>query len=523
MIMRKLSQQVVCDYNDPVADTKYGKVRGQKVEGAYQFKGVQYAQAKRFHFPEDTTPWSDVKEALNYGYCCPELNTPVPPDAYLDPHFYYPQDEDCHYLNIWTPTLDKKAKKPVMVWFHGGGWFMGSGVEIYSYDGENLSAFGDAVVVSLNHRINILGFLDLSAYGEEYKYSANCGLADLVAALKWIHDNIENFGGDPGSVTIMGQSGGGAKVLSMLQTPAADGLFHKAVMQSGGPTGSKSDKEAALKFTDRIVEKLGLTKETIKEIETIHWYDLAEAAKAASAELAEEGIRVNYGPQYDGDYFFGHPLVYGWREESKQIPILGGCVLGEFTSNALRNVYGGNKNAYTEEQKRAYIADKYGEEKAEEIIEAFKAAYPEKNLADVLYIDTSLRKGFMEFLKARAALPGAAPCYSWLLTLESPYKNGSLPWHNFDEAFMFHNAEYIESAYIPGVSEKLQDQMAGAWVAFAKTGNPGIDLLPQWPAVTPDTVNTMIFDRECRLGVDHDKKLMDLLPIMGIGSAPAKK
>ncbi len=515
MIMRKLTQQVVCDYDDPVAETKSGKVRGQIVEGAYQFRGIKYAQAKRFHFPEEVC-WEGTKEAFNYGYCCPEPTTPVPVDAYLDPHFYYPQDEDCLYLNIWTPTLDKDAKKPVMVWFHGGGWFMGSGVEIYSYDGENLSAFGDVVVVSLNHRLNILGFMDLSAYGEEYKYSANCGLADLVQSLKWVQENIANFGGDPGNVTIMGQSGGGAKVLSMLQTPAADGLFHKAVMQSGGPTGGPSDKEARLEFTDRVVKYLGLTKETIKEIETIDWYDLADAYLAVNAEMMKEKKRVNWGPQYDGDYYYGHPLVYGFREESKQIPIIGSSVIAEFTSNALRNQFGGDKNAYTEEETRKYIGEKYGEDKVDAIVEAFKKAYPEKKLADVLYLDTMLRKGYREFLTKRAALPGAAPCYNCLLTFESPYKNGSLAWHNLDEAFMFHNADYIEAAYIPGVTEKLQDQMAGAWVAFAKTGNPNHDLIPEWKAVTPEEVPTLLFDKECRLGVDHDKELLELLPGMSL-------
>ena len=514
MIMRKLTQQVICDYDDPVAETKSGKVRGQIVEGAYQFRGIKYAQAKRFHFPEEVS-WEGTKEAINYGYCCPEPTTNVPPDAYLDPHFYYPQDEDCLYLNIWTPTLDPSAKKPVMVWFHGGGWFMGSGVEMYGYDGENLSAFGDVVVVTLNHRLNILGFMDLSAYGDEYKYSANCGIADLVQSLKWVRENIENFGGDPGSVTIMGQSGGGSKVLSMLQTPAADGLFHKAVMQSGGPTGSPADKETRMEFTDRVVKFLGLTKETIKEIETVDWYDLAEAYMEVTKEMGQEGKRVNWGPQYDGDYFFGHPLVYGWREESKCIPILGGSILAEFTSNALRNPYGKSKNDFTEEETRKYIGEKYGEDKVDDIIKAFEKAYPEKKLADVLFVDTSLRKGFIEFLKARASLEGAAPCYSWLMTLESPFKNGSLPWHNFDEAFMFHNAEYIETTYIPGVTERLQDQVAGAWVAFARTGNPNHELLPEWKAVTPDTVPTMLFDRECRVGVNHDKELMEILPKMG--------
>ena len=516
MYMRKLTSQVVCNYDDPVAETKKGKLRGVKIDSTYIFRGVKYADAKRFHLPTAVEPWDGVKEALNYGYCCPELNTPVPPDAYLDPHFYYPQDENCQYLNVWTQTLDENAKKPVMVWMHGGGWFMGSSVEIYSYDGENLSAFGDVVVVSLNHRTNILGFMDLSAYGDEYKYSANCGLADLVAALKWVKENIAAFGGDPDNVTIMGQSGGGAKVLSMLSTPSAYGLVQKVIMQSGGPTGRKDDsaKENALRFTEEVMKNLGLTKETYKEIETVHYYDLAEAAKKAIADLGSEGITINWGPQYDGDFYLGHPLVYGFQEETKNVPILGGSVMGEFTSNALRSPLQSSKNSWDDETKMKLLKEKFGDD-AEAIVEEFKKAYPEKNYVDVMFMDVNLRKGFMEFCKAKAAY-GGAPIYNWLFNFESPYKGGGVAWHNSEEPFMFHNADCIETAYVPGVSEKLQDQMAGAWVAFAKTGNPNHDLIPEWKPVTPDTVNTLIFDRECRLGVDHDKKLTGLIPDLGL-------
>ena len=524
MFMRQLKSQVVCDYNDPVAETKQGKVRGLKIDSTYIFRGIKYADAKRFHFPEEVKPWEGVKEAITYGYVSPELQTNVAHDAYYVPHYYYPQDEDCQYLNIWTQSLDKNAKKPVMLWMHGGGWSTGSSIEIYSYDGENLSVFGDVVVVSLNHRLNVLGFLDLSAYGEEYKYSANCGLADLVAALKWVKENIANFGGDPGNVTIMGQSGGGAKVCSMLQTPAADGLFHKAVMQSGGSFNNrpKNEKELALKLADKVVENLGLTKETIKEIETIHYYDLAEATKAAVAEVV--GGRYMWGPQYDGDYYMGHPLEFGFREESKNVIMLNGNVWGEFNNNYVVQLAEGSKNHWDDALVRKLCEEKFGD-KTDAIMEEFKKAYPEKKPVDVLFLDKRGRNACHQFTTARASVPGAAPIYNWMFNLESPWMNGVVAWHNAEEPFMFHNAEYIEPTYIPGVSEKLQDQMTGAWVAFAYTGNPNHSLIPQWPAVTPDTVNTMIFDRECRLAVNNDKELMALLPdpTGPIGLPTAKK
>ena len=514
MFMRKLTSQVVCTYDDPVVETKQGKLRGLKIDSTYIFRGVKYADAERFHFPKPPASWEGVKEAITYGYCCPEINTPVPHDAYNVPHFWFPQDENCQYLNIWTQSIDKNAKKPVMIWMHGGGWFSGSSVEIYSYDGENLSVFGDVVVVSLNHRLNVLGFLDLSAYGDEYKYSANCGLADLVAALKWVNENIAAFGGDPDNVTIMGQSGGGAKVLSMLQTPAADGLFHRGIMQSGGPTGgaAKNEKEIALRMADLVLQFLDITPDRVKEIETVHYYDLAEAAAQALYVINEEyGTSYNWGPQTDMDYYYGHPLQTGFRKESLHIPLLAGSVLGEFSNNFDVFLKEGSKNAWSDAEKKELMDRWYGD-KADAILEAFKEAYPKRNTADALYVDTRLRKGYLEFTKARAATEGAAPIYNWLFNLESPWMNGVMPWHNAEEPYMFHNAEYIETAYIPGVSERLQDQMAGAWVAFAKTGNPNHDLIPNWPAVTPDSVPTMMFDEECEVGIDHDKKLMELLP-----------
>ena len=513
MFMRKLSSQVVCDYNDPVAQTTAGKVRGVKLDSTYIFRGVPYAKAKRFHFPEAPDAWEGIREAITYGYVSPELNTPVPHDAFNVPHFWVPQDEDCLNLNIWTQTLDPNAKKPVMVWMHGGGWFSGSSVEIYSYDGENLSIFGDVTVVSINHRLNVIGFLDLSAYGEEYKYSANCGLADLVEALKWINKNIANFGGDPENVTIMGQSGGGAKVLSMLQTPAADGLFHHAIMQSGGAghNGNPKEKEMALRMAELTLKYAGIEPENVKELESIHYYDLADAAaKALWVVNNEFGTRFNWGPQTDGDYYKGHPLEFGWREESKQIPILCGSVFGESMPNFAALPQTG-KNTWDEATVMGLLTEKYGDA-AREILDTFKVAYPEKNICDAYFVDNRSRKGVLKFVNDRAKVEGAAPIYSWLFNLESPWMNGVVAWHNAEEPYMFHNAQYIEAAYIPGVSEKLQDQMTGAWVSFAKTGNPNHCGIPTWDPVSADVTPTMLFDEVCRVGMDHDKKLMEILP-----------
>lgn len=511
MYMHQLKRQVVCTYDDPVVETKYGKLRGMQVDGTYIFRGVKYADAKRFHMPEEVTAWAGNKEALAFGPVCSEINTPVPHDESYVPHFFYPQSEHCQYLNIWTQSTDRNAKKPVMVWLHGGGWFAGSSLEIFSYDGENLSQFGDVVVVSLNHRLNVLGFLNLSQYSEEYANSANLGLADLVAALRWIRDNIEGFGGDPGNVTIFGQSGGGSKVVSLMQTPEADGLFHKAIMQSGGNMAMDIDEASTARFAEITLDYLKLSPANVRAIEDVHFYDLAEAAgKAIWTINRERSPRFDFGPLADGKYFFGHPFSAGFRPESSRIPMLMGSVLGEFSHNYDRRLGEGSKNEWSEATKLEIMRSQFGQE-TDALLALFQKAYPDRNTADLLFMDHSKRRGFRKLSMQRAACNGA-PVYNWLFNLESPFFNGTVAWHNAEEPYVFHNAEYIETAYIPGVSEKLQDRMSGAWVSFARTGNPNHDGLPDWPAVMPHSVPTMIFDRECTMRVDHDRELIERIP-----------
>ena len=208
----------VCSKTDPVVETKAGKVRGFRLNTTYAFHGIHYAEADRFQMPQPVKPWKGIKNALAYGYVCPLLKQDEPNMEVLVPHRYWPQDEHCQNLNVWTQSLDPGAKKPVMVWLHGGGFSAGSAIEHVAYEGDHLSEFGDVDVVSVNHRLNILGYLDLSPFGEKYKNSANAGNADMVAALQWVHDNIAAFGGDPENVTIFGQSGGGMKVATLMNT-----------------------------------------------------------------------------------------------------------------------------------------------------------------------------------------------------------------------------------------------------------------------------------------------------------------
>lgn len=424
--------------------------------------------------PEPVEPWEGVRKAIVYGHVCPEVMTPIPHDQYTVPHYFYPQDEHCQYLNIWTQSLDKDAKRPVMVWLHGGGFATGSGIEHFAYDGENLSRQGD-VVVTLNHRLNVLGFLDLSGYGKEYQNSGNVGMADIVAALSWVQDNIHAFGGDADNVTIFGQSGGGAKAATLLQMPAADGLFHKAVIQSGVTRPFPDyNKMQSGKDTEQILSYLGITAGRIKEM-----------------------------------------------EHAKQIPVIVGSVLGEFTNNFNYHLDDGRKNQWDMQKRRRLIQERLGED-AERAIIAFQKAYPNKNIVDLLFVDTMFRIGALEYADIRAE-QGCADTYNYSFNLEFPLYGGTLPWHNAEIPYVFHNADYIEPSYIPGVTEWLQDIMCNARVSFAASGKPAAKEMPGWEPYTKECPATMMFDREIEVMYKKDQELMQVLSSLDRKLEPAQR
>lgn len=510
MYPRKLTRSVISNPDYPVVETPKGKIRGLWEEGVFIFRGIQYAKAKRFHLPEEVESWESTKEAIIYGPVCPEMHTAIAHDEYNVPHYHYIQDEQCHYLNIWTKHIEKGIKKPVMVWIHGGGYATGSSIELYAYDGHELCDFGDVVVVSVNHRLNCIGYLDLSAYGEEYKYTGNLGQADLVAALRWVHENIASFGGDPENVMIMGQSGGGGKVSALLQTPSAAGLFHKAAIQSGLFEGSgDSCPQRSQAMGKEIVDELRLTD--IHEIETIPYYVLARAAKKVQDRMdAKYGFGLHFCPVKDDDFYVGSGEVNPCMEGAKQVPVLVGSVLGEFDQNYNQIYAPGSKNEWPDQQVWDLLRQAFGD-KAEAVAAAEQKAYPGSKVVDSLYINRGCRVPARDFCRKRAA-EGCAPAYNWLFTLECPLNNGTVAWHNAEEAYMFHNANYLEASYIPGVSEHLQDIMTGAWVSFAYTGDPNHVGMPIWHPATAENGACMIFDRVVREECHHDDALMDILP-----------
>ena len=324
-----MAKQFVCSSTEPIVATKAGKIRGFILDGTYTFHGIKYADAKRFQIPEEVQPWEGVKDALSYGYVCPMLTPETAVGEIMVPHRYWPKSENCQYLNIWSQSLDADAKKPVMVWLHGGGYAAGSSIEQQAYDGENMSKFGDVVVVTINHRLNILGYMDLSPFGEKYANSGNAGNADIVAALRWVRDNIACFGGDPSNVTIFGQSGGGMKVQDLLQTPSADGLFHKGIIQSGVfnfPTVKVND---GTQIVNALLTELGYAEGDAEKLETISIERLFDAYNKVSPDFMKNGIYAGGNPM-PNEFYVGDPRKVGFTEHAKTIPVMVGSVIAEF-------------------------------------------------------------------------------------------------------------------------------------------------------------------------------------------------
>ena len=504
MFIKKLTKQVICNPEEPVVCTPNGKLRGLIVDGTYVFRGIKYCEARRFHLPEPAKSWEGVKEAIIYGPVCPEIQTVQPSNNYTVPHVFYPQDEDCQYLNIWTQSPDAGRKRPVLVWLHGGGFATGSGIEHFAYDGENMSRFGDVVVVTLNHRLNVLGFLDLSAYGEEYRYSANAGMADIVEALRWVQKNIEAFGGDPGNVTIFGQSGGGGKVAALLQMPSAAGLFHRAVIQSG-IIRAHSGKVEGPDMARLLLDKLGITPERIREIEEVPYYRFQQIISGLGPQAF-----MDFGPKRDNDLYMGSIFEAGICEHAKKVPVIVGNVLGEFCQNFAATCDDGRKNSWTEEKAEALIREKLGEA-AEEDMKLFRKAYPGNRIQDLLFTDRIFRPGTFDYLKIRAGA-GLENTYGYMFQLEQPVYGGTLPWHNAEIPYVFYNADYIEPSYIPGITELVQTIVCGCWCSFARTGRPEAAGAPEWLPYTQKQHAMMYFDKECEVkSADAEEELAEFL------------
>jgi len=500
-----MSKRFLSSKTAPIVETTKGKLRGFHYDGVDHFHGIRYARAKRFHMPEPVKAWEGVKDAGSYGMICPVLSEPQPMGEVMTPHRFWPASEHCQYLNVWTSNCDPAAKKPVMFWIHGGGYSAGSSIEQVCYDGFNLAKQYDVVVVSVNHRLNAFGYLDMSAFGEEYKNSVNAGMADIVEALRWVRDNIAVFGGDPENVTIFGQSGGGGKVTVLGQIPEANGLFHKMIVMSGViPAGDFDSSCDPKEFVLEVLKTLNIAEKDVKKLEKVPVPQFIWAINKAIRHFVELGKRVGWSPK-PNDYYVCDPLAGEFTEHSLTIPTIVGTVIAEFGMPKDH----GERSELTTAQREKIVMDYYGEEGGRKILDTFHKVYPDTNEVYAIDLDTMFLPATVDYVNKKAKM-ASAPVYNYMFAKIFDYDSGRAAWHCSDIPYFFHNAELIPISHQANY-EKLDRLMSGAFVNFARTGDPNGGELPEWPRCENGKMTTMVFDDECFIGENmHD----ELLPLV---------
>jgi para-nitrobenzyl esterase len=476
----------------PVVSTTAGNVRGAHDGASYAFRGIPYAAPPvgvlRFLAPASMTPWPGVRDAVSYGHSCPQ-----PPER---PAGWSPEpslSEDCLYLNVWTPALADGIRRPVMVWFHGGGFSIGSG-SWPVYDGAALARRGDVVVVTVNHRLGIYGYLHLGELaGSEYGSSGNAGMLDLVSALEWVRDNIASFGGDPQNVMIFGESGGGAKVSTLLTMPGASGLFHRAVVQSGPGLRVRAQKQAT-ESAEQLLSGLGVDARDHAALAAVTTEHLLEAqTKRGRMSFSD------FSPVLDGAAVTNHPGAALSDGSAHDVPMIVGCNRDEASLFLAMNPSNGDLTSLDEHglKQRAAV---YGKE-AERLVRAYRDARPDAKPYDVLIAmesDRMLRVPSIE-LAERKLSRHKEPVFMYLFCWSAGPLGSA---HGYEIPFVFDNAR---PPVMPESAERsaLAAQMSQAWISFARNGDPSHDTLPPWPAYSLAKRATMIFDADdCHVALD---------------------
>ena len=489
-----------------ITQTRYGKVQGYILDGVYTYLGIPYGAPtggeNRFLPPQEPESWEGVRPALFYGHDAPQnMDNKWRNNAgtFTDHWNYYDVDEDCLNLNVWTPAPDGK-KRPVLVWMHGGGFAAGNSIEQDGYHGANLARGGDVVFVSVNHRLNAFGFTDLSSCGDPaFATSGNVGVLDLVAALQWVHDNIAAFGGDPGNVTIMGQSGGGAKVCDVIAMPSAAGLVHKAVALSGNAT-SASDPAVSAAVGAAILKTVG---GDVKKLQAMPWKEYYALAHKVAAEVGG-----GFSPVADGSVLPSGGFFEDASAASAGIPLMLCTTSSEFSLS--------KENAQLEEitfeDAVAMVRDQFGQPKAEEILKAYQNAFPEKKPIELVNLTVAQRKNVLATADAKCA-QGGAPVYLAWFDYNAPLFNGRIrAFHCSDICYWFKNTDLMVTHTGGGAEpRKVSDQMSSALLAFMRTGDPNCKAIPQWPAYTPEEAPTMIFSQKSEVRNAPDRAALSLM------------
>lgn len=471
----------------PLANTRSGKVRGVTEHNIHIFRGIPYGadtRSRRFMPALQEEKWSGTRDAFYFGPAAPQRKTREP------------VSEDCLYLNVSTPGLRDGARRPILFYIHGGGYNNGSGADP-QYDGINLCLRGDVVVITVNHRLNAFGYLYLAQLGgKEFAQSGNVGQLDLVQALHWVKQHALEFGGDPDNVTVFGQSGGGAKIITLMAMPAAANLFHRAFTMSGQQVTAAGPRAAIF------LDALNISREKITALKTLPMEKILEAARTKDPSRIENNS-LYFGPVLDNDVLLRHPFYPDAPEQSRHIPL----VIGN-TKDETRAFLGGNPENFKltwEQLPQKLIEQQYVDLNAEVVIAEYRRLYPQYSPSDIFFAATTAGRSWRgAIIQAEERARQGAPAYVYQLDWGSPLDEGKFgAFHTLDIPLVFDNiAQPGSRTGISQSAQRVADQMSDALIAFARTGNPSHKGIPEWKPYTLEKRETLVFNEKSALAFD---------------------
>ncbi|WP_234030321.1 carboxylesterase/lipase family protein [Erythrobacter mangrovi] len=493
----------------PVVGTREGRSEAVNV-----FRGVRYAastEGHRFERAVDPRPWTKPLDANGFGNDCPQRPSGDVPvfSSWANPQ---PMSEDCLFLNVWTRGLRDGKKRPIMVWLHGGGYVTGSGSS-HGYDGARLAERGDVVVVTLNHRLNGFGYSYLSGLSDDPKYAdaGNLGSLDIVKALEWVRDHADAIGGDAQNVTIFGESGGAAKVSTLMAMEGARGLFHRAIAQSGSMSLAGFSPRLATPLAKDLMKSARVT--TVEELAALPM----DAFITAMMESRSKG--AFFRPVVDGRSLTRHPFTPDAPPISRDVPLLVG------TNNTEMRLQGGLGSPENFSLSWEQLPSKLGElvepSQVQKVIDGMRRVHPDYDASEVFFQVATFRnyRGTALRQAERKSASGGATTYMYRMDWKTPVEGGRLKSpHALEIAFVFDNVARSTSYTGPetDATKHMADIMADAWIAFARTGNPQTSALPDWPAYDVSSRTTMVFDLQPQAVKDPDggerELLQELLP-----------